>query len=132
MNVTAGCLLAGCIGAAMACAGAPAQQTYSGVYHQGFEQSDFYTLSGDGPYWVTGSESVWDELQAFYQPAPGRGGGVTVKMTVEGQLETDGAFGSLDHYDTQLFVTRIVEIEPLPIEEYWSITAGFRTGEGGQ
>ncbi len=112
--------------AAAGCTEEDAAGSYSGYYRQGFEQSDFYTLDGHGPWWVDAGESEWAEFMAHMVPAPGRGSAVTVRMKVEGQLQTGGGFGHIGRYDKRLFVTRIVDIEPVSAEQYQAAVAGFR------
>lgn len=99
--------------------------TYSGYYRQGFEQSDFYTRDGQGPWWVDAGEPEWEQFMAHVVPASGRGSAATLRMTVEGQLMAGGGFGHLGQYDKRLFVTRIVDIEPVSAEHYHAVIAGF-------
>jgi hypothetical protein len=99
---------------------------YSGYYRQGFEQSDFYTLEGDGPWWVDAGEIEWDTFMAHMVPAPGRGTTVTLRMTVEGDLQTGGGYGHAGRYDKRLFVTRVVAIEPIAAERYDAAIAEFQ------
>ena len=98
---------------------------YSGYYRQGFEQSDFYTLDGDGPYWLDAEADVWGQLQSHLVPKPGRGSSVTVKLTVEGDMETGGKFGHLGSYNQRFHARRILEIERLTSEEYDTIIQSF-------
>ena len=94
-----------------------APSAYAGYYRQGFEQSDFYPTSGGGPYWLTAEGDVWSRLQDYYNPAPGRGGGITVRLVVEGRLETGTGFGHLGAYPGALTVDRILDIEAMDPDE---------------
>lgn len=97
---------------------------YSGYFRQGFEQSDFYTEDGDGPYWLTGSEEVYEELLTYLVRKEGRGSYITVQLTVRGELEKDGEFG-LGYHDTQITVNEIVDIKTISPEEFDHVIAAF-------
>lgn len=111
--------------AATGCTDEDTADSYSGYYRQGFEQSDFYTHDGQGPWWVDAGEPEWEQFMAHVVPASGRGSAATLRMTVEGQLTAGGGFGHLGQYDKRLFVTRIVDIEPVSAEHYQAVIAGF-------
>lgn len=115
----AACLLAGCERADSA-PDTVGSTTYSGYYQQGFERSDFYPVDGGAePYWlIADDEDVWAQIHQHYVPAPGRGGGVTVRLVVEGRLATGGGFGHVGRYAAELTAERILEIEPVTIEAF--------------
>jgi len=115
----------------MACSSTPPPDTYSGYYRQGFEQSDFYTLDGEGPFWLNGAEAVFTQLQDYLVPKQGRSSFITVKMTVEGQVSKKGEFGHIGRYPKQLYATRIVAIEAIPPDFYDSTIQTFRVDASG-
>lgn len=112
--------------AAAGCTDEDAADIYSGYYRQGFEQSDFYTHDGHGPWWVDAGEPEWEQFMAHVVPTSGRGSAATLRMIVEGRLTAGGGFGHLGQYDKRLFVTRIVDIEPVSAEHYQAVIAEFR------
>lgn len=57
-------------------------QTYMGIYRSGFEMSHFYTMDGEGPWWLEAKDNDWETLQSYFVEGPGRSGGVTVALTV--------------------------------------------------
>lgn len=109
-------MLAGCLPAP--------RQSHEGYYRSGFEQSEFYPMGTSRPYWLEADGEVWDELYAFYQEAPGRGGGMTLHLIIEGDLDRGGPFGHLGAYDTRLTVTRILMAEPMSDDEFAAAIAG--------
>ncbi|MFB9374470.1 hypothetical protein ACFFUB_10925 [Algimonas porphyrae] len=111
----------------MACSSTAQTDLYTGYYRQGFEQSDFYTLDGRGPYWFDGTEEVFTRLQDFIVPKEGRGSYIVVMMTVEGELQEDGEFGHIGRYSTQLYANRILSIEAISQAAYDGHVDGFRT-----
>ncbi len=89
-------------------------QRFDGLYRQAFEQSLFYPDSGGGPYWMDYSESVGLELHRHLRRKTGqRGSHITVRLTVEGSLESVGSFGHLGRYDMRLTATRLLSIAPI-------------------
>jgi len=103
--------------------GPDAPQHIEGYYRYGFEQSDFYPLSGGGPYWLEADGEIWDELHAHFEDAPGRGGGMTLHLTVEGDLQTGGGFGHLGEFEERLTVRNILAVEAIPEEGYQAAIA---------
>ena len=100
-------------------------QIWSGYYRQGFEQSDFYTREGEGPYWLSGAEDVFEQFIPFLSSETGRGRATTVELTVEGTLDDQGGFGHAGRYPEQIFATRIIQIAPLPQEDWDALTRRF-------
>ncbi|MDA0349243.1 MAG: hypothetical protein O3C43_16575 [Verrucomicrobia bacterium] len=66
-------------------------QTYMGIYKSGFEMNHFYTMEGQGPWWLESTDELHEKLQSFYVERPGRGGGVTVAMTVSAYTSDIGS-----------------------------------------
>ncbi len=92
----------------------PSSGRFDGLYRQGFEQSAFYPDGGGGPYWMDYTEAVGPELQAHVQRKAGqRGSHITVRLAVEGTLESGGGFGHLGRYEGRLTATRVLTIEPI-------------------
>lgn len=112
-----------------ACAVNAASETYSGYYRQGFEQSVFYTDDGEGPYWLDGTEAVFGELQEYLIRKNGRGSYIAVRMSVAGDLTSDGGYGHIGRYTSRLYVTEILSIEPISSEEFEQQVAKFRAAE---
>ncbi len=100
------------------CAPQEGAQVFDGYYRQGFEQSTFYPLDGQGPYWLEADGEVWEDLREFYVDGPGRGGGITVRLVVEGSLDTGGTYGHLGAYRARLTASRIIEIEQVTAENF--------------
>lgn len=100
-------------------------KTLSGFYRQGFEQSDFYTTDGDGPFWVETSEDVGSQLQAYINPKPGRGSSITVKLQIVGQVTDGGEFGHLGAYSKRIQAERINNVERISPEEYDDAISGL-------
>jgi hypothetical protein len=65
--------------------------TYMGIYKSGFEMSHFYTMDGEGPWWLESTDELHEKLQSFYVERPGRGSGVTVAMTVSAYTSDIGS-----------------------------------------
>lgn len=106
-------LLAGCQNAP----GGEDETSYSGLYRQGFEQSDFYPDSRDGPWWFAWEGDVWEQIEPF-MTGEGRGVSAVVRMTVAGQLSDEGRYGHLGAYKRELIATRIISIEPSSEEAF--------------
>jgi len=94
-------------------------ETYRGIYRSGFEMSHFYTMDGEGPWWLEAEGDVWQRLQAFYVEAPGRGGGITVALTVTAYLEEVendlAGVGDLQH---RIRLVSIESIRGITTEEF--------------
>lgn len=107
-----------------------ASGVFSGVYRQGFEQSDFYTAAGAGPYWLDAEPEAWSRLMSYRNDAPGRASAVIVRLTVEGELRPhhDDPLGR--PYSGHLHVSRIIEIEAIPAERFDQAAAGAGPGTG--
>lgn len=97
----------------------PQVETFMGIYRSGFEMSHFYTMDGRGPWWLEAKDEAFGNLQSFYVERPGRAGGITVAITLQGYLEDAGedlaAVGSFDH---RLQVVSIESIRGLDLEEF--------------
>lgn len=99
----------------------PVQETksYSGIYKSGFEMSHFYTMDGQGPWWLESNAGDWEMLQSFYVEGPGRSGGVTVAMTIKAYVSAIGpGFNHLAPIETKIHVVSIDSIRPLSEEEF--------------
>lgn len=105
--------------------GAGAGSEYSGVYRQGFEQSDFYTDDGQGPWWLEAEGDDWDRIMSFRVPRPGRGSFVTVRLTVRGRVAPfDGWAGASSAQDTRIVVEDILAIERISDEAFHAAVSG--------
>ena len=94
-------------------------QTYRGIYKSGFEMNHFYTMEGAGPWWLESSDDIREQLQAFYVERPGRGGGVTVAMTVEAFVEdVDPGFNPVAPVEKKIHVESIDAVRNLSLEEF--------------
>ena len=100
--------LVGCVSAQEVDVGQEAE-TFSGLFRQGFEQSDFYPDAGGGPWWFTDEGDLWSQIEPFAS-GTGRGVAVVVRMEVEGQVSAKGRHGHLGAYDRELIATRIVSL----------------------
>lgn len=97
----------------------PDIQSFQGIYRSGFETSHFYTMEGQGPWWLEASESDWEKLQSFHVDGPGRSGGVTVALSVQGYLgEVDAGIKSLAGAEKKIQITAIDSIRALTTEEF--------------
>lgn len=86
-----------------------APASISGLYRQGFEQSDFYPAKGGGPWWLTYDGDLWSKLEPFVQGS-GRGLAAVVRFEVIGEVSEPGRFGHLGAYERELVVERIVSV----------------------
>lgn len=98
-----------------------------GYYRYGFEQSAYYPVGGGGPYWLEAEGEVWEQLHSYYVDAPGRGGGMTLRLAVEGELEADDSFSHLGAYEKRLTVTSILYVEAMSAEEFQMMVFGTST-----
>ena len=92
---------------------------FNGIFRGGFEASHFYTMDGQGPWWLEASEADWDRINDSYVHGPGRAGGVRVAMAVDGWLEETGGeleYLGIDQY--RIHVVSIDSIRPLSEEEF--------------
>ena len=106
--------------------GAEPVREYSGVYRQGFEQSDFYTDDGQGPWWLEAEGEEWDQLMSYLVPRPGRGSHVTVRLTLRGStgpFDDHGVTSSA--HDTRIVVEDILSIEAIPDDVFQATARGM-------
>lgn len=107
--------------------GAESPSEYSGIYRQGFEQSDFYTDDGQGPWWLEAEGEDWDQIQSFLVSRPGRGSYVTVRLTVRGSIAPfDGRGVTSSANDTRIIVEDILSIEQISDEAFQAAARGMR------
>lgn len=110
------------------CSTSPASQSgvqleqYSGLYRQGFEQSDFYPDDGGGPWWLAYDGDFWSRIEAFGEGA-GRGNHVLVRIAVTGQLSAIGRHGHLGVYERELNVERLLKVEVASDAEFEAAAA---------
>ena len=109
---------------------APATSTFQGIYRSGFEQSHFYTMDGDGPWWLEASEEVWETLQSYHVDGPGRSGGVTVALIVQGHLgAVDDGIRNLTKAEKTIHVTTLDSIRALSPEEFELVLKSIRKSD---
>ena len=92
---------------------------FNGIFRAGFESSHFYTMDGEGPWWLEASDADWQRLNEPATDGPGRAGGVTLALTVTGWLEDIGdelAYLGIDGY--RLHVVTIEAMRVLSQEEF--------------
>jgi hypothetical protein len=100
--------MAGLLGLALAaCTSTSATQRYSGTWEWHFETNAFVTDSGEGPYWLVGEGSTWEQLGAPFQQTGHPWG--RQHIIVEGWLSEPGRYGHLGAYERELHVTRVIE-----------------------
>ena len=98
---------------------APEPETFMGIYRSGFEMSHFYTMDGQGPWWLSAEGEAWEKLQSFYVERPGRGGGITVAMTVTGYLkDPETQLAGVGSIDQVLQVVTVESVRGLSMKEY--------------
>ena len=90
------------------CATAPSTRSFTGVWTWHFETSSFTTSTGEGPYWLVASGSVWEELNAPIR-ASGQGPYGRVAIVIEGTLSEQGRFGHLGNYRHEIRVNRVLD-----------------------
>lgn len=106
------------------CAVTAAPDVYSGYFRQGFEQSDFYTLDGEGPYWLSATGETYERLLDYLVQKDGRGSYITVRLTVRGELDHEGDYG-LGYHESRLTVSEIIDIEAMDREEFDKIVTAL-------
>jgi len=100
-------------------ASAPVTAEYSGVYRQGFEQSDFYSDDGRGPWWLEAEGADWERIRSLMVERGGRGSFVAARLRVRGHLAPFDDHGVLvGRRDTRLVVEEILAIEAIADEEF--------------
>lgn len=105
--------------------------TYSGFYRQAFEQSDFYTVDGKGPFWIDLAESS-DELDPYFVPKAGRASHTTVLISFRGEVSETPEFAYSGQYLSQLTVKEIVSVSALSEEKYEEAVSQFRNAESSE
>lgn len=86
---------------------------FTGVYRQGFEQSDFYPDSGGGPWWLTAEEAAWTAIQAFKPQTGSRGDAAIVRIVAEGELRGPFDIQIRAPFANSIHITRLVSVEPV-------------------
>lgn len=109
-------LAAGCVGGSGP-ESAPGEATVSGLYRQGFEQSDFYPDAGGGPWWFTYDGDLWSQIEPFMR-GQGRGLAAVVRLEVVGEISGPGGFGHLGAYERELIASQIVSVEAASEAEF--------------
>lgn len=100
---------------------------YMGIYRSGFEMSHFYTMDGEGPWWLEAKDTDWERLQSFHVEGPGRSGGVTVALTMDAYLEEIGpGFNHLGAIDKKIHVESIDALRGLSREEFERVLTTIR------
>jgi len=87
--------------------------TYAGLYHFGFERSEFRFLGGREHWWLTGDiEDVTSRMArpSANQPAELRS---PVFLVVEGELSEPGRFGHMGGYRRELRVLKVLETKQI-------------------
>ncbi|MEM6326565.1 MAG: hypothetical protein AAF791_05550 [Bacteroidota bacterium] len=99
--------------------------TFEGAYVAGFETSGFRPCGQpDADWWVRTTEDMnlrYRNVMQNREMVPGRGLGAFVRVTVEGELSPEGAYGSLGGWDREVIVHRVIgEMEFLaPGDSEW-------------
>lgn len=107
--VIAAVMTLGALGCAAPKDGGASAQTYSGLYRQGFEQSDFFPDTGGGPWWFTYEGDLWSQIEPFAR-GQGRGVAAVVRLEVEGEVSAPGRYGHVGAYERELIASRIVSV----------------------
>ena len=97
-------------------------ERYSGLFRQGFEQSDFYPDDGGGPWWLSYDGDFWTRIEPFNEGA-GRGNHVLVRIEVAGELSPVGRHGHLGAYQRELTVERLLSVEAASDAEFEAAAA---------
>lgn len=102
-------------------------KTYRGIYRSGFEMSHFYSMDGEGPFWLESNDSDWETLQSHFVDGPGRSGGVTVALTMDAYVSDIGSdFGHLGPIEQKIHVVSIDAIRPISQEEFDQVLAAIQ------
>tara|TARA_R110001606_G_scaffold171855_4_gene317776 strand:- start:335 stop:751 length:417 start_codon:yes stop_codon:yes gene_type:complete len=109
----------------MSCTTNETSMKWDGIYRQGFEQNDFYTLDGQGPYWLDLSEASVD-LGQFATDAGGRSAHTTVKISFLGQPAETPEFAYSEKYLGQLTAREVLSVASLKDEIYWEMVEAFK------
>jgi len=107
---------------------APETQSYSGIYHRGFEASHFYSSEGQGPWWIETSSEADEALSPYFVDGPGRSGGITVALKVEGWLSDEVAdLAHLGSFEKRFHIVSIETIRTLSPEEFEQVRIAFQS-----
>lgn len=100
--------------------------SFSGIYHRGFEASHFYTSDGRGPWWAEISPEADEALAPFHVDGPGRSGGITVALKVDGYLseKVDG-LSHLGSFENRIHIVSIDSIRQLTPDEFEAVKTAF-------
>lgn len=102
-------------------------ETYSGIYHRGFEASHFYSSDGQGPWWAETSREADNRLTPFFVDGPGRSGGITVALQVEGWLSEEVSdLNHLGSFQKRLHIVSIDSVRGLSREEFEQVRTAFQ------
>ncbi len=97
----------------------PETKSYQGIYRSGFEINHFYTMDGEGPWWMETNDEAHEKLQTFFVERPGRGGGITVALTVTAYVNPIGpGFNHLGPIDKKIHIVSIDSVRQLSPEEF--------------
>lgn len=88
-------------------------QQFNGIFRGGFEASHFYTMEGQGPWWLEASDADWERINASSVEGPGRSGGVQLALTVNAWLEDIG--GELEYLGIDRYRIHVESIEGLRV-----------------
>lgn len=104
----------------------PQTQSYSGIYHRGFEASHFYSSDGQGPWWVESSSEADEKLAPFFTDGPGRSGGTRVALMITGWLSNEVAdLAHLGSFQKRLHIVSIESVRALSPEEFEQVRTAF-------
>lgn len=94
-------------------------QRFTGIFRGGFETSHFYTMDGEGPFWLEANGAERERIYASYEEGPGRSGAVRVALTVDAWLEeTDGELEYLGIDGYRLNVVSVEAVRALSESEF--------------
>ncbi len=83
-------------------------RVYHGVMETGFELSVFHPDTGEGPWWFSAEDAIWDTLQQRQSNGMVEKNFFIAEVTFEGRVNDDGPFGVYDDYDRQVHATSLI------------------------